>query len=367
MKIGTVKELLDKEYRVGLTPQTTLQYVESGHEVYIESNAGLNAGFTNEDYIKAGAQILNTAEDVWKTVDLLVKVKEPIPSEYQYFRKNLAVFSYLHLSSHRDLLDAFVKNNTTAIAYETVQLDNKKLPCLEPMSGIAGRVAVLEGSRFMQSAFNGPGKLISGTDGVDPATTVIIGAGNAGLGALELAVGLNSNVIMLDINESRLNQIKDKFKDKVEVLISIETNLIESLAKADLVISTVSLPGAKTPKIIKRSYYKNMKKGAVIVDIAIDQGGSTEVAKKMTLSDPVFVVDDIIHYAVPNMPSAVHQTSTIALTNSTVEFGLEIANNGLKDLSKLSNAVKRGINVHNGIITNENVAKAFNLEAKTII
>lgn len=364
MKIGTVKEIVDKEFRVGLTPSAAHEYILGGHSVFIETNAGLNSGFSDDDYKSVGAVILNSAKEVWESVDLIAKVKEPLPLEYKYFRNDLIIYTFLHLSAHYDLLEALLKNKTTSVAYETIELTNGKLPCLEPMSEIAGRISILEGLRYLHSNFGNLGKLISGVKGVKPANVTIIGAGNAGSAALDMAHGLRANVTILDINLEKLESLSNDYKG-IHTLISNEENIKKALSSADLVISTIALPGDKTPKIIKRAYYKDMKKGSIIVDVAIDQGGSTEVAKSMSISEPTFIIDDIIHYAVPNMPSLVHQTATVALNNATTKYGLELAK-GLENINSFSNELKLGINTHNGVCTNKTVANVFNIPHKNI-
>lgn len=366
MKIGTVIERVAQEFRVGITPNSAKEYIEAGHEVYIESNAGLNCGFTNKAYEEVGCKIINDTKELWESVDMVVKVKEPISDEFKYFRENLIIFSYMHLSSHKDLFEALINNKVTAIAYETIQTDDKRLPCLEPMSEIAGRVAVIEGSKYLQSTHGGVGKLITGTTGVSPADILIIGAGNAGLGALKVASGLGANVTIVDISNDKLSDIKKLFP-YVNTLISNEDNISATIKNVDLTISTVSLPGDKTPQIIKSSYYKEMRPGSVIVDVAIDQGGSTNDARVTSLKDPIYIREGIIHFSVPNIPSSVHLTATLALNNATLSYGLEIANNGLKDISSLSNPLKKGFNTYHGNSTNEIISDVFNYEYKPLI
>lgn len=366
MIIGTVKELVPQEYRVGITPDAAKTYIENGHTVYIEKDAGLNCGFSNQMYEEIGATILESASDVWEKSNMIIKVKEPTQKEFKYFRENLIIYAFMHLSSHKDLFKAVIDNKVTSVAYETVQDNNGRLVCLQPMSEIAGRVAVIEGAKYLQSTSGGIGKLISGTTGVDPANILIIGAGNAGLGALKMAYGIGANIFLADINEKRLKELKENYPN-INTLISTDENIFNALKQADVVISTISLPGDKTPQIIKRKYYKEMRKGAVIIDIAIDQGGSTEDARVTSLSEPTYVIDGIIHFNVPNIPSSVHATATVALNNATLDYGLEIANSNLEDLNKLSLTLRRGINTYKGKSTNEAISNVYGYKYTKII
>lgn len=365
MKIGTVKEKVAQEFRVGITPTSAQEYINNGHEVYIEHNAGLNSGFPDKAYEQVGCVIIEETKDLWSTVDMVIKVKEPIDEEFQYFRKDLVIFAYIHLSSHEDLFNALIDNEVTTIAYETIQTSDGRLPCLEPMSEIAGRVAVIEGSKYLQSTHGGVGKLITGTTGVDAADILIIGAGNAGLGALKVAEGLGANVTVADINQDKLAELKMLFP-YITTIESTDDEIYNAITNADLTISTVSLPGDKTPQIIKRKYYEDMRQGAVIVDVAIDQGGSTEHAKITSLKDPVYILDGIIHFSVPNIPSSVHITATLALNNVTLSYGLEIANKGLDHLVDFSSSLRKGINTYRGKSTNKIISEVFNHEYTSI-
>lgn len=364
MIVGCVKEIKSNEFRVGLTPESVKAYVSHGHTVYMESNAGLGAGFDNDAYIKAGARILTKAEDVWKASKMIVKVKEPLKSEYQYFRKDLIIYTYLHLAADEEQTKALLESCVTAIAYETIK-DETGLPCLRPMSEVAGKLSVLEGARMLYKHNGGEGLLITGVTNVKPAKVTIIGAGIVGKNALSVAYGLNADVTMLDINLNTLTALTYEYP-KIKTLLSTEENIKKALMDADLVVSGVLLPGAKAPKLIKRSYYPLMKKGAVIVDVAIDQGGSTEVSKPTTHDHPVFEVDGIVHYCVANMPGAVPKTSTIALNHATTPYGLLIADLGVEKAIHTNNAIKEGLNTYRGECTYLGVAEAFNIPFKKI-
>lgn len=360
MKIGTIKEIMENEFRVGLNVSSVNELVEAGHEVYIETNAGLESGIKDSDYENAGAVILKTAKEVWEKSEMIVKVKEPLKSEYQYFRKNLMIFSYLHLAPNKELIKAFVDNQTTAIAFETIETKNGELPALKPMSQIAGRMAAIIGAEYLQKAKGGSGMLISGLPGVRKANAVIVGAGNVGQNALEILVGLGANVTILDLNISRLADLEFVYGNKIETLYSNSENLEKTITTADLVIGAVSLPGAKTPQLIKRKYYQKMYPGSVIVDVAIDQGGSTEVSRPTSHDEPIFFVDGIMHYCVPNIPGAVPLTATNALNNAIISYVKMIANKGLETACKSSLELKKGVNILNGKIVYQAVLDAYN-------
>ncbi len=366
MKIGCVKEIKKYEFRVGLTPSSVKEYIAYKHEVYIESNAGLNSGFTNQDYLDAGAVILDSAKEVWDISEMVVKVKEPLKEEYSYFRENLILYTYLHLAADEDLTKALLEKQVLGIAYETIALDDGSLPCLKPMSEVAGRLAVIEGAKHLEKPFGGSGVLLSGVPGVARANVCIIGAGVVGENALKMAVGLEANVTILDVNLKKLTYLDDIYGSKITTLYSNSHNIEQTISKSDLVISGVLLPGAKAPKLIKRAYYQNMRPGSVVVDVAIDQGGSTEVSKVTYHDNPVYEVDSIIHYSVANMPGAVPRTSTLALNNATLRYGLLIANNGVEMAISLSNPLKLGVNTYRGHCTCKGVSEAFGLELLTL-
>jgi alanine dehydrogenase len=360
MIIGTVKEIKNLEFRVGLTPGSVKEYVLHGHEVYVEKNAGLNSGFPDQEYINAGATILKTAEEVWKKVEMLVKVKEPLEPEFKFLREGLILYTYLHLAANEDLTYALIKAKTQSIAYETIE-EEGTLPCLKPMSEVAGRLSAIQGAKYLEKPFGGSGVLISGVPGVQRARATIVGAGVVGENALKMLVGMGAEVTILDINLRKLTYLDDIYSNTIQTLYSSKENLELAIKRADLVIGAVLLPGAKAPKLIKREYYKDMKPGSVIVDVAIDQGGSTEVSKPTYHDNPTYEVDGIIHYTVANMPGAVPTTSTKALNNATLPYGLMIADLGLDMALNRSRALKQGINVYNGEITCPGVAQAFDL------
>ncbi len=361
MIIGTVKEIKNNESRVGLTPSAVREYVNAGHKVLVEKDAGLMSGFANQDYENAGATIVGQAKTVWDASDMLVKVKEPLAEEYELLREGLVLYTYLHLAANEELTNALLKSKTKGVAYETIVLEDGSLPCLKPMSEVAGRLAVIEGAKALEKPFGGSGVLLSGVPGTRRANVCIIGAGVVGENALKMAVGLEANVTVLDVNLRKLTYLDEIYGNKITTLYSTSDNLEKAITEADLVISGVLLPGAKAPKLIKRAYYKAMRPGSVIVDVAIDQGGSTEVSKATYHDHPTFVVDNIIHYCVANMPGAVPRTSTIALNNATLKYGLLIANNGIEAAIKLSKPLKAGVNTFNGVCTCKGVSDAFGI------
>jgi len=366
MKIGTIKEIMEGEFRVGLDESSVAELVSNGHEVYVEKGAGLNSGISDKDYKDAGATLVDTAKEVWDTVELLVKVKEPLEPEYKYFRPSLTIFSFMHLSAHKDLTTSLMKNKTTAIAYETIETDNKDLPCLKPMSAIAGKMSAIVGAEYLQKTKGGSGALISGLPGVPRANAVIVGAGNVGVNALEMLVGLGANVTIVDVNLDKLTELEHVYRNKIETLYSNSKNLRKAISNADLVIGAVSLPGASTPQLIRREYYKNMRKGSVIVDVAIDQGGATEVSRPTSHENPTYYVDDILHYCVPNIPGAVPLTATKALNNATIKYTKMIANMGIKKAVYTNKELRRGLNMLEGEIVYKAVADSLNLEYKEL-
>jgi len=362
MVIGCVKEIKKYESRVGLTPSAVKEYINAGHKVLIETKAGEFSGFNDADYEKAGASIINNAKDVWENSNMIVKVKEPLEPEYKFFREGLILYTYLHLAADETLTKALLESKVKSVAYETIVTEDGGLPCLKPMSEVAGRLGVIEGAKHLEKPFGGSGILLSGVPGVERANVTIIGAGVVGENALKMAVGLNANVTILDVNLKKLTYIDDIYGNKVTTLYSNAENLERAITRADLVISGVLLPGAKAPKLIKREYYQHMRPGSVIVDVAIDQGGSTEVSKATYHDNPTFVVDGITHYCVANMPGAVPRTSTIALNNSTIRYGLLIAKYGLEQAIEISRPLKFGVNTYDGKVTCQGVAEAFNME-----
>ena len=362
MKIGTTKELKNHEYRVGLTPDNVSAYVSNGHTVLVETMAGAGAGFSDEDYIQAGAQIVNTPAEVFTQCDMVVKVKEPEECEYKYLRKDLILFTYLHLAPNPKLTKALMDSGCKAVAFETITDAQGNLPCLRPMSQIAGRLSIQEGAKFMQKSFGGRGILLGGVPGVERGKIVIVGGGIAGTYAAKAAVGIGADVTLLDVNLNRLAYLDDVFGTSITTLYSTEANIRKALKEADLVIGSVLIPGGSTPKLIRKEHLPLMRKGAVIVDIAIDQGGCCESSHVTTHDDPVFIEEGVVHYCVGNMPGAVPYTSTIALANTTFRYGMLMANQGLETALKMDSGLANGLNVYCGKCTNKNVAKALNLE-----
>ena len=360
MKVGLPKEIKNNEGRVGMTPMGVKALVNHGHKVYVEKNAGLASGINDSDYITAGATIVNEANKAWD-VDLVVKVKEPQESEYQYFKEGLLLYTYLHLAPLPNLINALKEKKVNAIAYETVELDDGSLPLLTPMSEIAGRRAITLAAEFLEKHKGGQGILLGGVPGTYNANVIIIGAGVSGLHAARMAVGLGANVTILDINIDKLRYIDDVFPN-IQTLYSSEHNLAKIIKTADVVISTVLIPGSNAPKIVKEYMVKSMKKGSVIIDVAIDQGGSIETIDRVTThDDPIYEKYDVLHYAVANMPGAVAKTATYALTNATLPYLLQLADNGIK--ACLDNtALARGANLVAGKTTYKSVAQAINEE-----
>ncbi|PPA71791.1 alanine dehydrogenase [Jeotgalibacillus proteolyticus] len=362
MRIGIPKEIKNNENRVAITPSGVYHLVNNGHEVFVEHEAGAGSGFTNEDFISAGASIVLTAQEAW-SFDMVMKVKEPIQSEYGYFREGLILFTYLHLAPEPELTKALIDNKVIAIAYETVQLPNGSLPLLTPMSEVAGRMATQIGAQFLEKIHGGMGILLAGVPGVARGKVTVIGGGVAGTNAAKMAVGLGADVTILDLSPDRLRQLDDLFGKDVTTLMSNPLNIAESVAEADLVIGAVLIPGAKAPKLVTEEMIKSMKPGAVVVDIAIDQGGIFETTDRITTHDaPTYTKHDVVHYAVANMPGAVPRTSTIALTNVTVPYAVQIANKGYRQACLTNEALLKGINCADGFVTYRAVAEAHGLE-----
>lgn len=355
--IGIPKEIKNNENRVAITPAGVTSFVNSGHIVLIEKDAGIGSGFSNEDYTNSGATVLDHVEEIWAKVDMVIKVKEPLESEYKYFRENLILFTYLHLAAEPLLTQALIDNKVTAIAYETVKLNNT-LPLLTPMSEIAGRMAAQIGSQFLQKAYGGQGILLAGVPGVSRGKVTIIGGGIVGTNAAKIAVGLGAHVTVIDLNANRLRELEDIFGNQISTLMSNPYNIAESVKEADLLIGAVLIPGSKAPKLVTEEMVKKMKPGSVIVDVAIDQGGVIETSDKVTTHDnPTFEKHNVIHYSVANMPGAVPRTATVALTNVTTPYALQIANKGVYKAISENEALKYGINVAKGFITYQAVAK----------
>ena len=361
MKIGCVKEIKNNEFRVGLTPDNVKAYVAAGHDVYMEKGAGVGSGFSDNEYVEAGASLIEKAEDVWNMVDMMVKVKEPLPEEYPLFHEGLIIYTYLHLAADKAQTDALLAGKVKAVAYETIQEVDHSLPCLAPMSQIAGRLSIQEGAKYLEKRFGGEGIVLAGVPGTPKANVVILGGGSVGMNACKIAVGMGANVTILDINLKRLEELDNMFGGKIQTLVSSDSNIERVLKEADLVIGSVLIPGASTPKLFKRKYLSEMKNGSVFVDVAIDQGGCGESSHVTTHDDPVFIEEGVVHYCVGNMPGAVPRTSTIALTNATIRYGLQIAGKGLEEACK-NPAIASGVNCYLGKLTNKNVAEAHGYE-----
>ena len=362
MIIGLPKEIKSFEFRVGLVPSNVSDYVAAGHTVLVEAGAGLGSGFADQEYIDAGAEILENAADVWAKADMIVKVKEPLECEYKYFREGLIIYTYLHLADNKPLTDAMLKAKVKGVAYETIIGRTGNLPCLAPMSHIAGRLSIQEGAKYLEKTFGGRGVLLAGVPGVACGNVVVLGGGNVGANACKMAVGMGANVTVLDLNLARLEYLDDIFQKQVTTLYASRGNVLEAIKTADLVVGAVLVPGAVAPKLIRKEDLKLMKKGAVIVDVAIDQGGNAETSHATTHDDPIYEVDGIIHYCVANMPGAVSRTSTQALANATLPYGLKLAAKGVEAACKEDKGLLAGLNCYDGKITFAGVAEAFDME-----
>ncbi len=358
MVIGVPKEIKDHETRVGLTPAGVKTLRQFGHEVLVEKSAGEGSNLPDEEYAAAGAVVLDSVADVWGQADIVVKVKEPQPSEYNYLREGLTLFTYLHLAPLPELTQRLLDTKTTAIAYETVELENGRLPLLEPMSEVAGRLAPQEGAEYLESAHGGRGVLLGGVPGVPPAEVVILGAGIVGSNAAKVAVGTGAQVTILDLNVERLRKLDDIYQGRLTTLVSNPAVLEEACLKADLLIGAVLVAGKSAPKIVTRDIIRKMRKGAVFVDVAIDQGGCAETSKPTTHSDPVFTVDDVIHYCVTNMPALTPRTSTFALTNATLPYLTALANKGVEQALQDDAALLLGLNTYKGMVAHPGVAES---------
>lgn len=362
MKIGCVKEIKRHEYRVGLTPSCVKSYVNRGHQVFMEKNAGAAAGFPDEQYENAGACIEEDRRAIFDKSNMIVKVKEPQPEEYDLFHEDQILYTYLHLAASRELTEGLMQRKIKAVAYETIEEDSGHLPCLKPMSEIAGRLSIQEGAKYLEKTFGGRGILLGGVPGVRRGKVAIIGGGIVGTNACKIAVGIGADVTLLDIDSNRLAYLDDIFGSRINTLYSTDHNIESVLKESDLVIGAILLTGAKAPNLIRREHLKIMKTGAVIVDVAVDQGGCAETTKPTTHDDPVYVIDDVVHYCVANMPGVVALSSTNALTSTTLPYGLMIAEQGLEEACKQSNAIKMGVNLYQGKCVYQNVADTFNTE-----
>lgn len=359
LKVGCVKEIKNNEYRVGMTPDNVKSYANAGHEVYIEKGAGSGSGFMDPEYEAAGAIMIDSAKEVWDTVDMMIKVKEPLPEEYELFHEDLILYTYLHLAADKPQTDALLDGKVKGVAYETLIERNGSIPLLAPMSQIAGRLSIQEGAKYLEKTFGGEGVLLAGVPGTPKANVVILGGGSVGTNACKIAVGMGANVTIMDINIQRLAYLDDIFGARIQTLVSTDANIEKVVKEADLVVGSVLIPGKAAPKIFKKKYLKEMKPGAVFVDVAVDQGGCGETTKVTYHDDPIYVVDGVVHYCVGNMPGAVPRTSTIALTNATLNYGLQIANKGLEKACADNDVIYSAINTYAGKLTCKNVADSF--------
>ena len=361
MIIGIPKEIKNHENRVGMTPGGVFELLKNGHIVKVETGAGLGSGFTDEAYTAVGATIVATAKEAWDA-DMVMKVKEPLAQEYAFFKKDLILFTYLHLAPEPELTQQLVEKEVVAIAYETIQLPNGALPLLTPMSEVAGRMAVQLGAHFLEKHEGGKGVLLGGVPGVSPAKVVIIGGGIVGTNAAKMAVGAGADVTILDTNVDRLRQLDDQFAGRLKTRMSNVFNIAEEIKTADLVIGAVLIPGARAPRLVTESMVQDMQKGSVIIDVAIDQGGSIETIDRITThSEPVYEKHGVLHYAVANIPGAVARTSTIALMNVTLPYALQIANKGYEKAVTENEALAKGVNTAQGKVTYEAVATAHHI------
>ena len=362
MKIGVPREIKNHEYRVAITPAGVMEMTRNGHEVFIEQDAGIGSSIANEDYVKAGAKMLATADEVWQTGDMIMKVKEPIAVEYDRMREGQLLFTYLHLAAEQKCTDALLKNKVTGVAYETVELSDRSLPLLAPMSEVAGRLAPQVGAHSLMRANGGRGVLLGGVPGVKPAKVVVLGGGVSGLHSAQIALGMGADVTILDLNIPRLRQIDLAFNGAIRTLASNAFAIEQECLAADLVIGAVLVPGAKAPKLVSNDLVSRMKPGSVLVDIAIDQGGCFEDSHATTHADPTYAVHNTVFYCVANMPGAVPNTSTYALTNVTLPYAVALANKGWKQALKDDKALALGLNTHAGKVTYPAVAQAFGYE-----
>ena len=366
MIIGVPKEIKNNENRVALTPAGAKELKKQGHTVYVQATAGNGSGFTDEEYKAAGAEILPDIASVYGIAEMIMKVKEPIESEYSLIKENQLLFTYFHFASYEPLTMAMIKNKSVCLAYETVEKADRSLPLLVPMSEVAGRMAVQKGANYLEKPLGGRGILLGGVPGVLPAKVVILGGGIVGTQAAWMAAGMGADVTILDLSLPRLRYLSDVMPANVRTMMSNEYNIRTLIKEADLVIGAVLIPGAKAPHLITRDMLKDMKKGSVLVDVAVDQGGCIETCKPTTHENPTFVIDDVVHYCVANMPGAVPYTSTLALTNATLPYAIQLANKGWQKACKENNELKLGLNVVKGDVVYKGVAEAFNLPYESV-
>lgn len=361
MIIGVPKEIKDNENRVALTPAGAMELTKRNHSVFVQASAGVGSGFSDEEYKTAGATILQTAEEIFSKAEMIMKVKEPIEREYKLIRPNQLVFTYFHFASYEPLTKAMIDSKSVCLAYETVELEDRSLPLLVPMSEVAGRMAIQEGAKYLEKPSGGRGVLLGGVPGVSPGRVLVIGGGVVGTQAAKMAAGLGAQVSLLDLSLDRLRYLADVMPANVITLYSNEYNIRQLIQTHDLVVGAVLVPGAKAPKLITREMLKTMRPGTVLVDVAVDQGGCFETTKPTTHADPVYTIDNVLHYCVANMPGAVPYTSTIALTNATLPYAIKLANKGWKTACSEDEALRKGLNIIDGHVVYEGVAEAFGL------
>ena len=362
MLVGILKEIKAEENRVSMTPSGVEVMIQNGHTVLVEKDAGMGSGFNDDAYVQAGAEIVDTPKEIFDRSEMIMHVKEPLPPEYDLIREGQIVFTYLHLAAAEELTHVLIKSGSINIAYETIQKEDGSLPLLTPMSEVAGRMAIQQGAKYLEIAQGGRGILLGGVPGVDPGLVVIIGGGVVGTNAAKMACGLGAKVYILDMNLKRLRYLSDIMPSNCFLLMSSPATTRKLIKEADVVVGAVLVTGAKAPKLVTREMLKTMKKGAVLVDVAIDQGGCFETSKPTTHSNPIYTVDGVVHYCVANMPGAVPKTSTLALTNATLPYAVEIANKGWEKAMKENPEIKLGANVVKGKVTYRGVAEAFDLE-----
>lgn len=361
MIIGVPKEIKNNENRVALTPAGTQELVKRGHTVYVENSAGVGSGFSDDEYTKAGAKMLKTAEEVFSIAEMIMKVKEPIEQEYKLIKKDQLVFTYFHFASYEPLTKAMISSGAVCLAYETVERIDGSLPLLIPMSEVAGRMSIQEGAKYLEKPLKGRGILLGGVPGVKPAKVLILGGGVVGTNAAKIAAGMGADVTIADVNLNRLRYLDDVMPKNVHTVVSNEYTIREMIKDHDLIVGAVLIPGAKAPKLITRDMLKTMRPGTVLVDVAVDQGGCIETCTPTTHENPTYIIDDVVHYCVANMPGAVPYTSTLALTNATLPYAIRLANQGWQKACQESTELRNGLNVMFGEVVYKGVADAFNL------
>ncbi len=366
MIIGVPKEIKTNEARVALTPAGAMELTKRGHAVFVESTAGEGSGFEDADYAEAGAKILPTADEVWEVAEMIMKVKEPIAEEYSRCRANQLIFTYFHFASSEELTHAMIKSKSVCLAYETVETKDRQLPLLIPMSEVAGRMAIQEGAKYLEKPVKGRGVLLGGVPGVEPGKVLVLGGGIVGTQAAKMAAGLGAQVTLLDVNLTRLRQLNDIMPANVTTLFSSEYTIRKLIQTHDLIVGAVLIPGAKAPKLITRDMLSLMRPGTVLVDVAVDQGGCFETTRPTTHDHPIYIIEDVVHYCVANMPGAVPFTSTVALTNATLPYAIQLANKGWQKACLENQELKLGLNIVQGKVVYEGVAEAFDLPSQKL-